>query len=211
MKFYTYLHCKPDGTPFYIGKGNGRRARRFDRRNKMHRDIVAHYGVENIRIFIFKCESEDQALADEIQQITQFRREGLRLANFNDGGEGQRNPSKEVRAKLSAAMLGKPAWNRGRSFSEETKKRMSEAAKRRPPISQERLDALHLAACGNRSRTGMKNSIESNVKSSAALKGNTHMLGKIMPEEVRAKIAASVVAARALKFWSSKRLQGTAT
>ena len=24
--FYLYLHCRPDGAPFYVGKGRGRRA-----------------------------------------------------------------------------------------------------------------------------------------------------------------------------------------
>ena len=26
-QFYTYLHCKPDGTPFYVGKGHDARGK----------------------------------------------------------------------------------------------------------------------------------------------------------------------------------------
>lgn len=27
MTFFAYIHCKPDGTPFYVGKGALRRAK----------------------------------------------------------------------------------------------------------------------------------------------------------------------------------------
>ena len=87
-QFYTYLHCKPDGTPFYVGKGSGRRAHEFQRRNRHHEFIVQKYGRKNIKVFIFACESEEQAFSDEIHQISQLRKEDIKLTNVSGGGEG---------------------------------------------------------------------------------------------------------------------------
>jgi len=79
MEFYTYLHCKPSGEPFYVGKGcngNHRRSHDFNKRSVYHKRITAKYGRDNILIYEFPCESEEQAFADEVQQIAQLRKEG---------------------------------------------------------------------------------------------------------------------------------------
>lgn len=105
--FYTYLHCKPDGTIFYVGKGCRRRSHELNRyRSKYHMRIVAKYGI---RIFVFPCDSEAQAFADEVQQIRQLRQEGYALANHTDGGQGLsgRKHSLKSRAKIAASMRGK--------------------------------------------------------------------------------------------------------
>lgn len=41
------------------------------------------------------------------------------------------------RAALSASLRGRPAWNKGRSMSDEAKANMREGAKHRPPVSEE--------------------------------------------------------------------------
>lgn len=103
--FYTYLHCRPDGTPFYVGKGSGKRSHWFYQRTKHHNHIIAKYGIENIGVFVFPCESEEQAFVDEQHQIAQLRREGAKLCNLTDGGEGKSGfiPSQETRQKMSIA------------------------------------------------------------------------------------------------------------
>lgn len=112
--FYTYLHCKPNGDPFYVGKGTRYRCNDFSHRNQHHKRIVAKYGRSNIGIFIFPCESESQAHADEIQQIAQLRLDGYELANICNGGEGASGAvrSTETRAKVAAANQDqkRPAW-----------------------------------------------------------------------------------------------------
>jgi len=122
-KFYTYLHCKPDGTPFYVGKGccsiNGReRSHHFKNRGEYHNRVTKKYGKENILVFVFPCGSEAQALSDERQQIAQLRSEGYKLCNHTDGGEGLKGfkHSDETRAKISAA---------AKNISDETRKKMS--------------------------------------------------------------------------------------
>lgn len=71
--FYTYLHCKPNGAPFYVGKGcrstGGERSHKFSGRNKHHQNIVAKHGKNNIKIYVFQCNSEQQAKVDEIQKL----------------------------------------------------------------------------------------------------------------------------------------------
>ncbi len=89
-EFYTYIHCRPDDTPFYVGKGSGRRSHYFSRtiRSVYHGNIVSKYGVENIGVFVFPCDSEQQAFDDERQQIAQLIRDGYKLCNMTEGGEG---------------------------------------------------------------------------------------------------------------------------
>lgn len=112
--YYIYIHCKPDGEPFYVGKGccgrgHSRRSHDLKRsRNKHHRAIVEKYGANNIGIFVFFCKSEAEGLAAEIATIAQLRREGFHLANATNGGEGSSGliPSAETRAKMSKARKG---------------------------------------------------------------------------------------------------------
>jgi len=96
----------------------------------------------------------DQLPTAEMKFISCYKGMGCRLTNATDGGEGSLNPTNELREKMSKAKLGKkrpsevcakiskalegnqyaagtPSWNKGISPSEETRKKMSEAAKKR--------------------------------------------------------------------------------
>lgn len=88
MTSFAYIHCKPDGTPFYVGKGVRTRYKNFTQRNERHKRIVNKYGKENILIGKIDCSSNDIALELEIGLIKCFRRMGVDLANLTDGGEG---------------------------------------------------------------------------------------------------------------------------
>lgn len=85
--FYCYTHATPDGEVFYVGKGHGKRAWEFNRRNDDHKLIVAIHGSENIRIDVLPADSELDALQMERFLITVvFGRNGL--TNKTCGGEG---------------------------------------------------------------------------------------------------------------------------
>ena len=208
--FYTYLHCRPDGSPFYVGKGKGERSGQFAVRGAHHKSIVAKYGRENIGIYVFPCESEEQAFQDEIQQIAQLRLEGYELCNYTDGGEGSSGcvPSKETRAKLSAVQ-------KGRKFSAEHCANISAAAKGRKkrPRSAEHCAKISAAQRGkpksaehcakmSAAMFDKKPSAETRAKKSVAMTGKKHspetcakmsaaMLGKKHSLETRAKLSAA--------------------
>jgi hypothetical protein len=151
-QFYAYIHAKPDGTPFYVGKGNGRRLNMFHRRNQHHKNIVAKYGRRNILIGRLDCSDEGTAFDLEMGLIKCLRRSGVDLANLTDGGHGPSGlvVTPEQRAKISATLMGRSgtphteaskakisAANTGRKRTPEEIKKMSDAYKRRGPISDE--------------------------------------------------------------------------
>ena len=127
--FYTYIHAKPNGgDSFYVGKGCGGRSHMLTQRSQYHKRMIKKYGVE---IFVFPCESEAQALADEIQQIAQLRAEGYELVNRTDGGDGTSGyrHTPEAKDKVSRARKGKPSTFKGRVQSDEARAKIAQKAR----------------------------------------------------------------------------------
>jgi hypothetical protein len=125
VKFGFYVHHRPDGTPFYVGKGDVRRSRLLHKnRNRHHLNIVNKDGPENITITFTACASEEEAFRKEIALIALYRQIGLQLVNLTDGGEGPSNMAPEVKAKIRAAQLG-------RKHSVAARKKMSATRKGR--------------------------------------------------------------------------------
>ena len=191
MEFYTYLHCKPNGDPFYVGKGHGQRCFVLSKgRNLHHRNIIAKYGRANIRVYIFPCGSEDEALRDEIQQIAQLRSENYQLANLSSGGDGPNtgiSPSEELRKKLSIALI------KACASPELRMKRSAHMTGRKHGLgykhSKEELAKMSTAKLGNKCGAGNKgNTIPQLVRDKIA---NT-LRGRKRPAEVVMKVAASM-------------------
>ncbi len=88
--FYVYMHSRPCGELFYVGKGTGRRAWDLapSRRIRHHRNIVEKHGISAILVEIIPCASEDQAFELEREHIARARECGARLCNIVDGGQG---------------------------------------------------------------------------------------------------------------------------
>jgi hypothetical protein len=117
-QFYSYLWLREDGSPYYVGKGSGRRAFRSFGHG------LIRCPQDSIRIRIFLLPTEAAAFAFERMLIRLFGRKDLGtgiLRNRTDGGD---NP---------------PPWPKGKHrkghpypvVSSLTRQRMSQAAKTR--------------------------------------------------------------------------------
>lgn len=103
--YYTYAYLRGDGTPYYIGKGKGKRA--YDR--KRH----SAYVPSRSRILILKKNlTEDEAFNHEIYMISVFGRKDLEtgiLYNLTNGGDGPSGYvyTEEQRKKMGDVRRGK--------------------------------------------------------------------------------------------------------
>jgi len=133
---YLYRHIRLDkNEPFYIGVATHLK-RAYDkssRKNKIWKSIIAKtdYRVE----ILFDDLTREQALEKEIEFISFYGRIDLKtgtLANYTNGGE-----------ELNGL------WNKGRKASEETKAKLREAAKHKPPMSKETREKLSKSKMGH--------------------------------------------------------------
>jgi hypothetical protein len=150
MEFYTYAHSKPNGTIFYIGKGQGKRAYDLTKRNVYWKRVAEKYGTPTVEI-LAKWKTEKEALDHEVLLISCFKDMGYKLANLTNGGEGSSgykhtqesidkiakiktdNPNRywlgkprpqETKDKISKALIGV-----GKPHTEETKEKMAKSHK----------------------------------------------------------------------------------
>lgn len=126
--YYVYLHLKGDtGEPFYVGKGKGKRIYSGQNRNQWWHHIVSKHGISYDFLGYFK--EEQDALAFEVEMISQYRSEGHTLCNLTDGGEG------------CVGMVHTEAYKemmRSRKPSDDTRKAISEANRRRVQSPEEK-------------------------------------------------------------------------
>lgn len=115
-EFYVYAWLRPCGTPFYIGKGKGKRAEKAKAPgNTLFANIVRKIrasGLEPSVVKWFDHLLEADAFHLERAYIKLYGRvdngTGI-LANMTDGGEGASCPSSETLAKRSVAL--KASWS----------------------------------------------------------------------------------------------------
>jgi hypothetical protein len=128
MDYYTYAYLREDGTPYYIGKGRGRRA------------FLKHSGFyppskERI-LFLKKNLTEEKAFNHEIYMIAVFGRKDLRtgiLHNKTNGGygcSGKIMTEQDIKNRKKGR-LGKP-------LSESHKRKIAEANKGTPKTMTEK-------------------------------------------------------------------------
>lgn len=197
-KFYVYVLSRPDGTPFYVGKGQRRRIAfhqvyaRLGR--KSHRYSVMRKiwsGNDDVRYRIAEFfDTEADAIAAEVAIISKIGRKkyGGPLVNQTDGGDGVSGLryvfTAEHRAKISAAGKGRrkspeavaaaAAGRRGKKHNAETRAKISIAVRKPEAVAKIRA-----------ARACFKHKPETIERLRLA------KLGKPLSLEHRAKIAAS--------------------
>lgn len=122
LQYYVYAYLRLNGTPYYIGKGKGRRAYENHRIN--NKGVYTPKDKSRI-VFLEKNLTNIGALAIERRFIRWYGRKDLGagiLLNRTDGGEGGENISADSRNKISKANLGK-------ILKEETKQKISNSKK----------------------------------------------------------------------------------
>jgi hypothetical protein len=179
-KFYAYLWLRENGTPYYVGKGFGRRA---------FKSVPGHRPPKDTsRIVILTRVSERAAIETEIEMVHNWGRRDIgtgRLYNRTDGGEGKSGYtlSEETRAKIGEG-------NRGKRRSSETRMLLSLARQGRKASlnTRKKLSAM---------RQGHVVSPECRAKLSAIMKMNekvrTSRLGHHNTAEHNANISAGKI------------------
>lgn len=103
--FFVYVDCKPDGTPFYVGKGSYARLNDKRKRNKHHTNICAKY--PNWYRGIAFMGNEQNAFAKEIELIAKYKSS---LVNQTDGGQGSSGLPRTFEWKSKIALSVKSKW-----------------------------------------------------------------------------------------------------
>ena len=198
-QFYTYMHCKPDLTPFYVGKGSLKRCYelRASRRNLYHQRIVAKCGgTKNIVVLVFKKDSEESAFKSEIRLIKMLRNAGFKLANHTEGGEG--------------GVGNKSRTGQKQSYEERAKKSISQKkACEDPEVIAKKSAAMEKVWSRPSHRdvvikanTGKKRSSDFCANHAQRMIGNKHGLGSKHPHSVETCI--KIAKARANQTFSAE-------
>ena len=128
--FYTYLWLREDGTPYYAGKGQGKRNTHPHRGGKWK-----HPPKE--RIIVQHFDTEEQAFMAERFLIEFYGRKDLGtgcLRNLTDGGDGSLGykPTEATLIKLSLSHKGYTPVTAKLPWSSERKLRKSQERKGKP-------------------------------------------------------------------------------
>ncbi len=200
-KWYVYIKRKPNGQPFYIGKGRNKRVLKINGRNDHFMNIIKKYGIDNIKTDIIYVDSEPKAFILEELLIKFFKESGHILANKTSGGEGPSlsdeviekhrarmlgsHPSEETKRKISATLTGRKLGPRSLEIREKISKAHVGRKKKGAPWNKGKVYTKEETIKYFSDRIGKPRSLATRLKIADKLKGRT------ASEETRAKMSVS--------------------
>jgi len=173
-RFYTYAYLREDRTPYYVGKGTGRR--RFISKGKP----CATPKDKTRIIFLKQNLTEEEAFKHEIYMISVFGRKDLGtgiLYNKTDGGDGA---------------AGRTPWNKGikNCFGDETLKKMSESQKGEKNHNYRKSFSIDTRTKMSENQKGEKNNFYGRTHSKETReKIREKSTGRIVTSETREKLS----------------------
>lgn len=188
MKYYVYAYLREDGTPYYIGKGTGKRAW-----TKSKGEVGKPTDSKRI-IIVENNLTLTGSLAIERRLIKWYGRIDLGtgiLRNQTDGGDGGKGAqlgnvlSEETKKKISLAKLGKKQG----PMSEESKKKLSESLKGKN-VGKTRSEEVK-----KKLSDSLRKKVRTPLSEETKQKLRNHNLGKIvgpMNDEHKRKIAEAL-------------------
>lgn len=139
--FYVYIFQNKINNKVYIGKTNNVERRTIEHLSKSRSDVNQHfynairkYGIENFTTkILYECEIEAEAYQWEGYFISFYQANNKEFGyNSTSGGEGLQNASEETKKKMSEAAklrIGQLNGFYGKQHSLETKQKVSKANK----------------------------------------------------------------------------------
>ena len=200
--FYVYMLSDPiTGTPFYVGKGSGRRClrHRTSQKNNLLKGTLKKLHDQNLEPIIAKLHEmldESKAFAIERDMIKKFGRRNLgtgSLCNLSDGGEGPSGlkHTDETKAKMSDSHKGNKCAV-GYKHTPEAREKMSLQRRgnifalghKHDPETRRKMSAK---------ASGRPQSTEHKARRAAAMIGNQNGLGHHHSPEWRQRLSDSLI------------------
>jgi len=176
--FYIYQHRKTDTNEiFYVGKGKGTRLNQTHGRNQYWHRVVAKHGF--IAEKIADNLDEELAFLAETECIDVYRKRGVKLVNYTNGGEGVSGykHSDKHKANLKGNNRGAASWGitfKGKKHTEESRKKMS------------------YARMGNKNKLGKSITEEAKKKISQSLSKKPNLKNRVLTNEQVLEIRAAL-------------------